>query len=154
LALLCERIKRSKLSINSRDRNNKTALMSCRTQDGAQILLSFGADPFLCDNEGHDSIAIAAKNGNASLLETLIYRNRKSSLSNNKLPTFVCTKSAVIAAVTSGQLDCVRLLVESGFDINTQDSSKSTALMYAIKAKFIPCVELLLLNSPDVNLED
>ena len=58
----------------------------------------------------------------------------------------------LIAAVTSDQLEIVRLLLSAGADINARGPEDRTALIYAIQAEQ-PEMALFLLEQEDVDLE-
>lgn len=60
-------------------------------------------------------------------------------------------QTALMLAVSHGRLDMVKLLEESGADVNIRDEDGSTALMCAAEHGHIEIVKLLM-QHPDINL--
>ena len=57
-------------------------------------------------------------------------------------------QTALMLAVSHGRLDMVKMLLEAGADINTQDDDGSTALMCACEHGHVDIVKVLLAH-PD-----
>ena len=66
----------------------------------------------------------------------------------------VNTENALIMAVKNNCINTGEILINRGIDINYQDSSKWTALNFAIRMKSFDFVYILLKNGADVSLDD
>jgi ankyrin repeat protein len=62
--------------------------------------------------------------------------------------------SPLSAAVSRGQIEAAKYLLEAGADINFQDSSGYTALMHAILNKQITSVRFLLEKGADLSIKN
>ena len=61
-------------------------------------------------------------------------------------------ETVLMTAARSGSADLVRLLIESGAEVNANETWRGqTALMWAIAEKHLPVVRILLENGADIN---
>lgn len=158
IALLCERLKKTKLSVNGVNKSCQSALMLCRVRDNAFTLLSFGADPLQVDRDGFDCISRAASRGDELLLETLLYVPRKAnSVSARKIAPARGQDKArhpLIEAAKAGRVSMIEPLIDYGFSIDCMDSEHMTPLMHAVRCGDVACLTAILRCNADVFIED
>ena len=59
--------------------------------------------------------------------------------------------TALMCAAKEGQSECVKLLLNSGADVNIQNRDGTTALIESIKSNSIDCVNVLLGEGANIN---
>ncbi|KAF5662745.1 ankyrin repeat domain-containing protein [Fusarium heterosporum] len=90
--------------------------------------------------------------------EDWLYRWRRSALQKVKgnlaFSKSRCCRAitGLRRAVTTGSIPMVKLLLESGHDINGTDSGKRTALYYAVKNHMLPMIGFLIDSGADPNI--
>ncbi|MEE3716544.1 ankyrin repeat domain-containing protein [Tumidithrix elongata RA019] len=100
--------------------------------DRLQYLLSLGIDPM--ETAWNDSTLLteACTLGDSNCVALLlnahasanpVISENEANVSSSQIPLFCAAKS--------GSAECVRLLLQAGAEVNTRDTRKSTALMYA-----------------------
>ena len=108
----------------------------------AQALINAGADVNFC-------LQMAALMGKSRCIQTLA-----------KLPeadvnaTLGCNVSVLMMAAWEGKLECGRILIEAGADVNHVDSMGHTALMWAVRFAHSEFVSVLIEAGADINLFD
>ena len=104
----------------------------------AQALLKVGARQ-VPNRHGVTPLALAALNGNASLIRLLIANGASA---NTMIPG---GETVLMTAARTGRLDAVTLLLEQGADVNAVETSRQqSALMWAAGEGYTPVVEKLL----------
>ena len=58
----------------------------------------------------------------------------------------------LMAAVFNGHLECVKLLIQAGADLNVQDENGRTTLMFAAAKGHVDCVKLLTEAGADLDI--
>lgn len=142
----------------------------------AVALLDRGVDPDTADAEGSTLLMLAARNGNAELVDQLIRRRAKVAARNRY------GDDALLLAVFRGHLPVVKLLLaggapvnrsegwpplayaafngevtvmayllERGADVNGASDNGTTALMVASRNGHLEAVRLLLKHKPQVD---
>jgi len=115
-----------------------------------ELLLKSGSDPGTYIT-GKNPIEIAAKYGFASIIQLLVNHNGNvDDPGGNEFP--------IITAVSSGQMECLEMLLALGADVNVRDSVGNNCLHIASKCPFnvSNCINLLLRYGADmsvINLE-
>ena len=171
VTFLCERSKSNcssnggSLKLNSKNRKKETALMFARTRDLAVILIGAGADPLCVNSEGLDAASLAARRGDARVLEAILGCNSfrqapASSLNGSKgaenVPSSPHT-TALHEAARVGNLSCVRVILAycNSKDLNRLDTpGQFSALMAACAAGHSKVVHELLSSGADPDVED
>jgi ankyrin repeat protein len=171
VTFLCERSKSNcssnggSLKLNSKNRKKETALMYARTRDLAVILIGAGADPMCVNSEGLDAASLAARRGDARVLEAILGCNSfrqapASSLNGSKGTENVHSSphtTALHEAARVGTLSCVRVILAycNSKDLNRLDTpGQFTALMVACAAGHPKVVQELLNAGADPDVED
>ena len=98
------------------------------------------------DQFGQSLLLFAARQGNAKCLNELL----KTDFNVNAR----CDAEGHVllhSAVQGEQLDCLRILIEHGSDVNVKAFSSATPLHYAARRKLKECAQLLIDNGADVN---
>jgi len=111
----------------------------------AKALIANGADIYYKDEKGVSTLLQACHRGFADIAAALIERHKSSG---NK-STYLDDASEegirpLIAAASEGHVDVVKLLIESGADINAKDQDETTALMAAAARGHVNVVKLML----------
>lgn len=143
------------LDVNATDINGKTALHLAALQgcfsyrnnlpevfpDVVEILLSYGADPDILDNEGHSALYYAREMGYDRIVLSLIengaiteYPLKKSKVKNGVKPEMSPAASLgpeLLKASWKGDLEAVKRLLSEGADLEYLDSDGFTALARA-----------------------
>lgn len=60
---------------------------------------------------------------------------------------------AVYLACSIGNSQCVKLLCESGCNVNIQNKQKNTCLIISIQEGYDDCVSILCENKVDINIQ-
>jgi len=97
--------------VNAQDNNLVTPLISLANRnniDGAKYLLTHNADPNIADNQKQTPLHYAAASGLFEMVKILLEYNAKLELRNSYGRT-----TLILAAREAGNLDVIKLLVES-----------------------------------------
>jgi ankyrin repeat protein len=119
----------------------------------AQVLIEYGSDLNLVDEQGRDALAIATKEGHQEIVRLL-----SKSCSLSEVATI--STDALLGAAKQGNLETLRSALAAGIDPNTSEAfvgrnrRDKTALMFAAEAGHLECVQILLAQGADVNLSD
>ncbi len=112
----------------------------------AALLIANGAD--LGGGQAEMALQLAARNGYASLIETLLSRTTRIDAKGDE------GRTALHWAVSNGNMEVVRLLLFRGADPNAHDDSGATPLHLAVARDRRDLVELLVDRGSDVNATD
>jgi len=127
------------------DKFDKTALFfavdshSKRVVEIIQDLLRQGAELNLQDFEGITPLMIAAANGDANALKTLLSKGADTKIGESK-----DGETALIRAIDAGKTESVKILLDQGADPNLRDKRNRTPLGHAKYLGYEAMVELLL----------
>ncbi|CAH9103821.1 unnamed protein product [Cuscuta epithymum] len=139
-----------KLDIDDKDDFNKTPLIYAaehKHTSTAKLLVDYGAA--LECNKGRFPLLYAVENGDIELMKSLLSKGAKVDFSNSDF----C--SALVHAAMSGHHDASRLLLEHGANPNGHPYSDTfTPLRFAIQARSLPCVKLLVEANATLNGEE
>ena len=144
--------------------------------DEAVALLDRGMDPNTADAEGSTLLMLAARNGNAELVDQLILRRAKVAARNRygddalllaSFRGFLPVVKLLVAggapvnrsegwqplvyAAFNGHVDIMAYLLEHGAEVNGASDNGTTALMVAARNGHPEVVRLLLKHHPDVD---
>ncbi|XP_018602784.2 ankyrin repeat and SOCS box protein 15-like isoform X1 [Scleropages formosus] len=135
--------------VNAQSYNGESVLYDAAgsgNPDCIDLLLQSGADPDVPSMSRHLPIHRAAYLGHYLALELLIQVTSRQAIA-------ACGQSPVHSAADGGHVECLRLLIESGFDVNAilekhisenyADMRKS-ALYFAVSNGDVTCAEMLL----------
>ena len=131
-------------NVNAHDADGWTALMfACTfsTIDCAAFLISKGAYVDARTNEGQTALAVEAQ----ALMEESLMANASAG---HVVP---------VVADQASVMDCIKLLISKGANVNARDNNGGTALMLAATGDAAgneECVKLLLSKGADVNAKD
>ncbi len=128
-------------SVNSKDQNGFTALMSASNKgykDITDLLTSLGADVNLKDNSGKTALMYSSNNGNDMIVANLIKMGAGAGV--NIKDNF--GKTAIMYASENGHKEIVSVLLGIGAEIKSKDKYGNTALTYAYKKNHQAIVEL------------
>ncbi|XP_040358376.1 transient receptor potential cation channel subfamily A member 1 [Ixodes scapularis] len=149
---------KDKVDTNLRSKHGRTALHLAAIYDHAEcarILLSqFGASPKItCDN-GFYPIHEAAKNASANAIEALLEWGESSGYSRAEMMKLFDADGNVPlhSAVHAGDIKAVKLCLESGALISTQQHDLSTPVHLACAQGAIDIVKLMFSSQPDQKL--
>jgi len=151
------------------------AVLENQTQD-AIALLDRGMDPNTADAEGSTLLMLAARNGNAELVDQLILRRAKISAHNRfgddalllasfqgHLPVVKLLLAAsapvnrphgwqpLVYAAYNGHVEVMRYLLEHGANVNGASDNGTTALMVAARNSHVEAVRLLIQHKPELD---
>ena len=133
-------------NIEAKDNKGRTPLdfaFERRALPGVKVLLDNGANISLTDTEMHDFLFDIIKEGNASLIHSLIKRkvNINQTDEHSRTPLHLCVNKRSAAKV----------LIENGASLNAQDNEGNTPLHYAINRQSI---KLLIKRGADPNIKN
>lgn len=129
-------------SVHTRDRLGSQAIHGTTNREMLELLIDAGA--------GVNAIAAdfllrdACRQGDAGLVKWLLERGADPNLASGFGP-------ALFMAAFSGSLDCIRLLLDAGANINARDGDCHTCLHFA---KSLPAARLLLEHGADPAIPD
>ncbi len=114
-----------------------------------ELLIAYGADVNLKDNDGQTPPHWATKHGYQEIVELLIARGADVNLKDNdgQTPLHWATKHAY--------QEIVELLIAHGADVNLKDNDGQPPLLHwAAKHGYQERVKMLIAHGADVNLQD
>ncbi len=140
----------SGIDVNTVANNGMSLLMiSIRHHDNlpmVQFLLDKGADlHYRQPSTGWNAVTYAALHDYPKILTCLFEKGALMGVNN-------ADRHALMYAVKYEHLECVRVLLQNGANINVRDSKGQTALIRATRQAHTPLLTLLLNHSP--NLDD
>ncbi|XP_029471388.1 ankyrin repeat and SOCS box protein 15 isoform X2 [Rhinatrema bivittatum] len=121
--------------------------------DCVALVLEYGGSGNVPDRTGHLPIHKAAYEGHLLALKYLIPATSKTAIKKSGL-------SPIHSAVDGQHVQCVELLLESGFDVNvplaehiseSYEDERKSALFFAVSNNDILCTEMLLRAGADPN---
>jgi ankyrin repeat protein len=137
-------------NVNAAGVDGTTALLRAADADDletARTLLAAGADPTLANRYGVAPLTVAARNGNAALVQALVRAGADANYANPGGETVLMT------AVRSGSVETVRALLALGANPNAKESwFEQTALMYAASENMPQIAQALVEAGADVNV--
>jgi len=144
-------VRKAKINSVSRDKNSALIIASYAYGSGPVVkeLLAHGADVAAANHSGANAVRAAAEAGDVQVLRMLLDHggdpNSTGRSSESTLPV-----SALMIAAQLGHLDCVKLLLARGADINL-NTGHGNALAFAVFTDRRQVVRLLLERGADVN---
>ena len=120
-------------------------------EESVRLLLQHGCDKTVCDREGDFALHIAAINRRGACAKLLIDHGLDIETKNNRGYT------ALFAAIESGDLSIVEMLVKAKCDVNDNRNKFGVSpLMLAVRAfrGHRMCMKILLLAGANVRLSD
>ena len=132
------------------EKYRRTALLwavAANRRATAQALLDKGADPGAKDNQGRNALFTAAILADADTLKLLLARVGRPGPEAPEYPL-------LRFAAAMGRTENIKVLLAKGENINAQDKTGDTALMWATKAGKFDAVKLLLELGADANIRD
>ncbi|MBI4471774.1 MAG: ankyrin repeat domain-containing protein, partial [Acidobacteria bacterium] len=115
--------------------------------ESARLLIQAGANVKAATRLGdYTPLFLAAKNGNAAMIELLVTTGSEVDTPNKAGTT------ALMLAAASGRADAVKVLLDNGANINATDTvNGQTALMFAAAVNASPTIKLLAERGADLN---
>jgi ankyrin repeat protein len=114
--------------------------------EAAGLLIRAGAKAQIANRLGATPMMLAAENGNAAMIATLL----KAGADVNA-PVLSHGETALMMAARSGNMDAVKLLLDSGAQENSAENLRgTTALMWAAEQSHPDVIALLLERGADV----
>lgn len=159
--LVLDAILENEPDLEQRDKNGRTPLhIACKEGLGKAIdkLLSNGADPDACDNEGDQPLMYAvnyAWRAKGTFLEP-IYHLAIATKDINNIGTEKDSDTALGWAVKYGgnSASVVTVLLEQGANPNKKNNKGQTPLMIAASSDRVDLVKLLLIYGADRSIKD
>jgi ankyrin repeat protein len=142
----------SSSTINDKDSDGRTALSWAAARGdplAVRELLDASADPNICAPDLRTPLHWAAQSGNAECLQLLI---RSNAIVN--CVDFWARTPLIYAACNHDNPEALRVLIDAGADLNSQDCRERTALGYAAKHNHAGNVNILLDRGADPDLAD
>lgn len=137
------------LSVDSKDDDGETPLIHAARMghlDTAKYLLEHGADPTATSNQlGTTALHHAAGTGCVELIHLLLSKGLPVDTPSD-------AGSPLIWAAGNDRLEAVKALLDHGANPNAETDDNVTALLSAVAAGSLDCVELLVKRGADVNV--
>ena len=139
------------VNVNAAQGDGTTALHWAAYRDDLEmtrLLIGAGADIKAKTRLGDlTPLFMAAKNGNAAMIELLLEARADASSTNANGTT------PLMLAAASGDTDALQVLLDHGADVNAKDNTNGqTALMFASAHGRVGAVKLLAENGADLNV--
>ena len=112
-----------------------------------QVLLEANANTAMADLNGESALHFAAREDHPEVIELLLASSRVAVNLKCRMG-FTPLHSAVMAA----SIECVKLLLEGGADVNSRNNRGDTALYYAVQRDNMEIVKLLLRHNADISI--
>jgi ankyrin len=114
--------------------------------DLAGLLIRAGANVAATTRAGATPLQLAAINGNAAMIETLVNAGADPNASLSKYGD-----TALMMAARTGKTDAIKVLLDHGANVNVKETwGDTTALMWAVSQKHSDAVKMLLDRGADV----
>lgn len=154
---LINKMKEWGFDVNMVDNNGNTGLHAAVMHDESTVvrmLVAGGASVSATNHEGCTPIHIAARFGYAECLKHLVSREGNTANLHDvvSLKESINCDCALHLAVSSGSLDCVRLLVNANAQIDCMNSNHMTPLLIAAMGGFDKLLIRICAENPDYNL--
>lgn len=145
-------------NVNGRDARGRTVLMYAAAQrhddgGGIEYLLDAGAEVNATDAGGHTALMYAAAARNSEMAAELLDAEADAGIKDGKGRTalmYLCLNGTDSPDMTA----VLKLLLQSGAELNARDNAGLTPLAYAIRNTNTEWVNLLLEEGADVNVQD
>lgn len=142
-------------AINHVDSLGNTALTLAfmnenNSEENMNMLLDYGADPDIQNNEGYNALMTAAKTSGIDAVKKLLEITSDVNTRNNNGDT------ALSIASVENNAEVVNAILEAGADINSQNENGTTALMSALynSSDVENIIKLLIAHKPDLTLRN
>ena len=129
--------------VNLVDKGESTPLIVAILQnnnDSANILIEKGANLNMKDIFGRTALHLAAQKKNRYILQKLLEKKTEIDIE----PKDSVNVTPLSYAATFGDVECVRLLLDSGANINSKDINSWTPLFYAVEYGKMDAAKLLI----------
>ena len=140
-----EALIRSGADIDFRDSRGRTPLMKALLAGNigsVNLLLKYGADVCLIDNEGRNILSYLPAKFSADLLDAILAGDVPINVADRKGLT-----PLMIYVDRFDSPDMVKLMIKRKFNINRKSHSGETALMTAVRRRRMASAEVLFLNN-------
>ncbi|KAH7048619.1 hypothetical protein BKA57DRAFT_393716, partial [Linnemannia elongata] len=108
-------------------------------EDIAMMLIGRGANVIACNADGLEPLHITCREGHTRLAKTLTTRGARLDQEDK----YMCWTPLFYAA-SEGHVECVKILLEAGCNVNVVDELGKTPIYYAASEGHADCVELLV----------
>ena len=156
-----EALLREGCNVNAQDQRGFSALMMA-AERGRTIavvaLLQAGADPSQVEETGMTALALAAAGGRREVVQTLLEGEAPPPRPRAAKPGATATidlpdkngRTAAVAAAQAGRLNCLRLLIEAGCDLEARDTMEGCTIFHMACARgWVEILEPLLSRGAD-----
>lgn len=142
------------ININEKDNKGRTAIfhsLENRNQEAFYFLKDKNADLTVVDASGNTLLNYAAKNKRSDICTWLLNNGHSPSVSNTNgdLPL-----GYFINSFGRKDKEVIRLFIEKGADLETENKSGETLLFEAIEDNDLDMIKLLVLKGANINVED
>ena len=131
-------------NVNHKDQNGYGAINEADSLEVFELLLDAGADIDDISGGGDWPLKCACEDGDSELVNFLLKRGASVDLTSTG-------ETALHAAVRAASLECVRILLEAGADVNAEDVDGWTCLWYVESAEM---ARFLLEKGADPTVSD
>lgn len=136
------------LPVDPKDDDGETPLIHATRQghlQTAKYLLDHGADPSVASSLGATALHHAAGIGNTELMKLLLAKGVDVESESD-------AGTPLVWAAGHGQQDAVKLLLQHNAKPNTENDDGVTALLSAVAAGSLPCLEVLIEAGANPNI--
>ncbi|HEB41882.1 MAG TPA: hypothetical protein ENI08_02595, partial [Candidatus Dependentiae bacterium] len=141
-----------KIHVNKKGKNGRTALFVAAQKNNpsmVMLLLQYGAEPNIGDNENNTTLCFAAQHGNTRMIDSLWRYGAQINLKGKG------GRTPLAVAAAHGHKDAIDMLINAGARFSIRDNQSNTPFLLAAQYGRTDVVNYLLqYRGNDINIED
>jgi ankyrin repeat protein len=122
-------------------------MVACRNnhEKRVELLLSHGADPNICSDDGDTPLMLAVRNEAIEIVQMLI--DYSADVNAHRKSPFGDKETPLLLACKYGFTYITKLLLQHNVDVNAQSKKRDTALIWASRNNHFEVIKLLLTHA-------
>ena len=144
-------LSKQNINVNVQDKYGVTPLMYSVLNKNIytlELLLKNKANPNIKNDSGKTALIYACNNCDFDMIQMLIWYNADVNITDNY-------KSTALMYASNGDSSIIKLLIESGADVNAQNLDGKTAIMYnVLNTADVNTIDTFISLGADLNIQD